>query len=113
MGQYHTFKTSATAKGVEPPARVELLFLAAYHLIDACAAKRNVHINKHQLVRRELDRNPAILGARTERVRDAFDVLEHRLRVRFVYGGNWDRSDVREAEEQFRVIEDACSEVVS
>src|SRR5437899_10964844 len=49
----------------EPGLLVEAWFLSAYHLIEACAAKKRVHIQKQQRVPDELQRNPTILGPHT------------------------------------------------
>src|SRR2546428_11659520 len=87
MAQYKAFKDTADRPNATPPSRVELLFLAAYHLIDACAAKRGQHINKHQNVRLELERNPVILGDRTDRVWRALPTPPRGLSAQVVYGG--------------------------
>jgi len=113
QSQYRSFKAAADLTGTEPQARVELLFLAAYHLIDACAAKKGQHINKHQLVRHELERNPSIFGERTDSVRKAFDELQGTIRIKFVYSGRWKEEDSREAERLFALIESTCREVLS
>src|SRR2546425_4182788 len=66
------------ASGVkEPGLLVEAWFLSAYHLIEACAAKKRVHIQKHQRVPDELRRNPTILGPHTSIVADACRYLDH------------------------------------
>lgn len=113
MAQYRAFKDMADLPGANPPGRVETLFLAAYHLIDACAARRGQHINKHQNVRRELERNPVILGDRTDRVWRAFNDLQGDLRARFVYGGRWTEKDLREAIEAFGTVERLCLEALA
>ncbi len=110
--QYRTFKASADLAGLGPEARVELLFVAAYHLIDACAAKEGVHINKHQMVRRELEKDPLIFGDCTREIVEAFRELQGTLRVRFVYGGKWTPADKEHAEEHFTAIERICLEVL-
>ena len=113
QSQYRSFRAAADLAGAEPQARVELLFLAAYHLIDACAARKGQHINKHQLVRHELERNPSIFGERTDSVRKAFDELQGALRVKFVYSGRWKEEDTQEAERLFALIEETCREVIA
>src|SRR3970040_2039681 len=110
MAQYDAFKATANLPGATPQSRVELLFLAAYHLIDACAAKRGQHINKHQNVRRELEANPVILGERTNRVWRAFNDLQGDFRSRFVYGGKWTAKDLKEAIRSFETVERLCLE---
>jgi hypothetical protein len=112
LAQYRAFKNTADLPGAEPQARVELLFLAAYHLIDACASLKKVPINKHQLVGRELDANPELLGEATAEVREAFVFLERTSRVRFVYGGRWGASDLEEALSRFETVESRCLAVI-
>lgn len=112
MAQYEAFKATAELPNATPPSRVELLFLAAFHLIDACAAKRGQHVNKHQNVRAELERNPVILGARTERVWRAFNDLQGDFRAKFVYGGRWTEKDLADAVRSFEVVERLCLEAL-
>lgn len=112
MAQYQAFKDMADLPGANPPGRVELLFLAAYHLIDACAAKRGQHINKHQNVRKELERNPLILGDRANRVWRAFNDLQGDFRSKFVYGGRWTEKDLAEAVRSFETVEQLCLEAL-
>lgn len=112
MEQYTAFKKTADLPGATPPGRVELLFLAAFHLIEACAAKRGQHINKHQNVRAELQRNPVILGDRTEQVWRAFNDLQGDFRAKFVYGGRWTEKDLSDAVRSFETVERLCMEVL-
>src|SRR5207253_4944702 len=80
LGQHEDFKKGAELDANPPQVRVESIFLAVFHLIDACAATHNVHINKHQRVRYELERNPAVFGKRTEEIWLNFQDIEARLR---------------------------------
>jgi len=112
LQQYTDFRKGADLEANPEPLRVESLFLAVFHLIDACAAGRNVHIDKHKSVRRELDANPAIFGARTREVWSAFQDIESRLRPKFVYGRSWQREDFRAAFEKAARIEELCREVL-
>jgi len=112
LAQYRDFKKGAELDANPPQVRVETIFLAIFHLIDACAASRNVHINKHQRVRYELERNPAIFGGRTEEIWLAFQDLETRLRPKFVYGKNWTQEDFDSVFEKASRIERICQEVV-
>ncbi|OGS46831.1 MAG: hypothetical protein A3K66_04030 [Euryarchaeota archaeon RBG_16_67_27] len=100
------------AKIDEPALLVEAWFLSAYHLIEACAAKRRVHIQKHQRVPDELERNPAILGTRTKAAAEAFRYLDHNARVKFVYGNSGTKADLAKARKSFETIESACREVL-
>ena len=96
----------------EPAMLVEAWFLSAYHLIEACAAKRRVHIQKHQRVPDELERNPAILGPRTSTVAEAFRYLDHDARARFVYGDSGTKADLEKARKSLETIESACREAL-
>lgn len=112
MAQYKAFKDMADLPDATPQGRVELLFLAAYHLIDACAAKNGQHINKHQNVRRELETNPRILSEHATRVWRAFNELQGEFRSKFVYGGRWTEKDLAEAVRSFEIVEQLCLEVL-
>ena len=112
MAQYDAFKATANLPGATPQSRVELLFLAAYHLVDACAAKRGQHINKHQNVRSELEKNPVILGERTDRVWRVFNDLQGDFRAKFVYGGGWTEKDLAAAIRSFETVERLCLEAL-
>lgn len=102
----------AAAKIDEPGLLVETWFLSAYHFIEACAAKQRVHIQKHQRVPDELDRNPTILGPRSSVVAKAFRYLDHRARAQFVYGDSGTKADLAKARRHFETIASACTEVL-
>ena len=101
------------AKVDDPGLRVEAWFLSAYHFIEACAAKRRVHIQKHQRVPDELKRNPSILGPKTSVVVDAFRYLDHNARAKFVYGNSGTRADLEKARKSFEAIVSICEEVLA
>jgi hypothetical protein len=111
LHKYREFKRAAEASDSDA-VRVETWFLAAYHLIEACAAKHRVHIQKHQRVPEELLHNPSILGGRTKEVVDAFRFLDFEARAKFVYGTTGSRSDLARARGSFETIEAACREVL-
>ena len=96
----------------EPGLLVEAWFLSAYHLIEACAAKKRVHIQKHQRVPDELQRNPAILGPHASTVADAFRYLDHNARAKFVYENSGTRADLAKARKSFETIDSICREVL-
>jgi len=109
---YERFKADSTREEISDALRVEALFLAAFHLIDACAAQSNVHIGKHQNVRRALEANSRIVGPETEGLWRAFQNLETRVRPRFVYGGGGSPADLQEAQDLFATIERICLAVL-
>ncbi len=109
--RYREFRRAAELSEADA-VKVEAWFLAAYHLIEACAAKRRIHIQKHQRVPDELGRNPSILGNRTREVADAFRFLDLEARGKFVYGASGTKADLDRARRSFGVIESACQEVL-
>lgn len=111
LEKYREFKAAAEASEF-PAAKVEMWFLSAYHLIEACAAKERVHILKHQKVPGELRRSPAVLGAATKAVAEAFQYLDHDARVKFVYGSSGSAADLAKARKSFETIESRCLEVL-
>ena len=112
MTQYNDFKKGAGLEANPPQLRVESIFLAVFHLIDACAARRSVHIDKHQRVRHELQVNPTIFGDRTNEVWSIFQDIETRLRPKFVYGRSWRKEDFETVFEKAARIESICLEVL-
>jgi len=112
LTQYKDFRRGAELEANPQQLRVESMFLAVFHLIDACAARKNVHIDKHQKVRHELEANLAIFGERTADVWSAFQDIETRLRPKFVYGRNWRQEDFASVFEKARQIETICEEVL-
>ena len=112
VAQYEDFKKGSELEANPPQLRVEAIFLATFHLVEACAAMHNVHISKHQRVRHELERNPVIFGDRTEEVWIAFQDIESRLRPKFVYDKSWRPADLRAVFEKARAIERVCQEAL-
>ena len=80
---YLTYKEDAEKEILSIPSRVELYFLSIYHLIEACAAKFHIHINKHQKVRYFLENNLNIYGKNTETVWRLFQDIENKIRPKF------------------------------
>ncbi len=105
---YETFRADAYRDEVSSELRVEAFFLAAFQLIEACAAQWGLHIGKHQNVRRALEVSPDILGLRTRDVWRAFQDLETRFRPKFVYGIGWTKRDFAEVVRLFELIESHC-----
>ncbi len=112
LAQFEDFRKGAHLEANPPPLRVESMFLALFHLIDACAAGKNVHIDKHKNVRRELEANPTIFGPRTREVWAEFQDIELRLRPKFVYGRSWQPADLDAVFRKAARIEAICREVL-
>lgn len=98
----------AAERLAEPSSQVELWFVSAYHYIEACAAKHRLHIQKHQRVPEELERNPTIFGKDTSRIASAFQHLDREARAKFVYGDTGTDADFRRVREWYRTIESVC-----
>lgn len=109
---YEKFKRDAESKNLFSATRAEAYFLAAYHLVEACAAKNRVHIHKHQLVRRMLEENDFIFGEKTRVVWESFQRIENQLRPKFVYGGRGSQADLERIEKEFKKLEEVCLEVL-
>lgn len=113
LARYRKFREDGLREANSAEIRVEALFLAAFQHIEACAARRGVHINKHQNVRKELDANTFIFGPRTADLWKAFQELETRIRPKFVYGTRWTAADFERATREFEAIEAICREALS
>ncbi|MEW5761060.1 MAG: hypothetical protein AB1779_09880 [Candidatus Thermoplasmatota archaeon] len=111
MELYKRFKEDAKKEENYEGTRVEAYFLASFHLIEACAAKERVHINKHQKVREVLEENRFVLKEDTEQVWRCFQKLENQLRPKFAYTFTWTSDDMKEVERNFESIEKYCLKV--
>jgi len=107
---YQKFKQDATNKQNFEGTRVEAYFLSVYHLIETCAAKERVHINKHQHVRTMLTNNTFIFNENTEKVWTNFQQIENQLRPKFTYGFSWTEDDMKTVESCYQTIEKICLE---
>ncbi len=112
LGHYQRIRKDAYRTDLADETRTESFFLAAFHVIDACAAVHGLHIGKHQNVRHELEATSAVFGERTRSVWTQFQEIENRVRIRIVYGSEWEAKDLRRAQELFEGIERVCLEVL-
>lgn len=110
---YKNFKKDAENQDIYEGTRVEAYFLSAYHLIDGCASKYRIHINKHQRVRAVLMDNPSIFKENTEDVWRNFQRIENQLRPKFAYALKWTPADMNLVKESFKDIEDVCLKVLA
>lgn len=110
---YMNFKKDAENQDIFEGTRVEAYFLSAYHLIESCAAKDRIHINKHQKVRAALTDNPSIFKEDTEEAWRSFQRIENQLRPKFAYALSWTSGDMKEVIENFKSIEDICLKVLA
>jgi len=109
---YENFKKDAEKIDLYVGTQVEAYFLAAFHLIETCAAKEMVHINKHQLVRKSLENNKNIFQDKTEDIWRNFQTIENKIRPKFVYGASWRQIDIEEVKVCFKKIEKICLEIL-
>lgn len=111
LAKARTFQEGAD-RATSPEMQVEAWFLAAYHWIEACAAKRRIHIQKHQRVPEELMRNPEIFGEKTRQVSDAYRYLDGEARAKFVYGASGTDEELDRARSSFETVRRLCEEVL-
>ena len=112
MNLYKIFKKDAENINNSKQSRVEMYFLSIYHLIEACVAKQNIHINKHQRLRKILEENTNIFEEKTETVWRTFQTIETRLRPKFSYGFSWIDEDFIELRNLYEKIENIWIEVI-
>ncbi|MEW6328750.1 MAG: hypothetical protein AB1468_01400 [Candidatus Micrarchaeota archaeon] len=107
--KYKMFKKDAENEANSVPTKIEAYFNASFHLVERNAAKVGVHIQKHQLLRSILEKNPSVFGENTEHVWRAFQELENQIRPGQVYGGSINGKKLKRAKELFSIIESICS----
>lgn len=105
---YENFKKDADKEDNFIGTRVEAYFLAAFHLIESCAAKERVHINKHQKVKICLEENHFIFGDKTGIIWETFQHIENQLRPKFTYGDSGEEKDFMQIKDDFHTIEKLC-----
>jgi len=105
---YKKFKKDAENETLFEGTRVESYFLAAFHLIESCAAKERIHINKHQKVRIFIEENEFLFRADSEAIWRSFQIIENRLRPKFTYSMSWTEIDLKKVIENFQIIESTC-----
>ena len=109
---YTKFKKDAENKALFEGTRVEAYFLATFHLIEACAAKERIHINKHQNVRRAIEENEFIFKEGSEDMWRSFQIIENQIRPKFAYSMSWNDADMKKLHEIFQKIEKICLKVI-
>lgn len=105
---YKKFKKDADNTKLFEGTRVEAYFLAAFHLIESCAAKERIHINKHQNVRMAIEENTFLFGEESESIWRNFQIIENQLRPKFAYSMSWNKEDMGKIIEHFEIIEKVC-----
>ena len=110
--KHELFKKDAENKGNSHMTRIEAYFEACFHLIDGCAALSDIHINKHQNVRKIIEENEDIFGKNTELIWAKFQELENKIRPGQVYGGRINGEQLKKAEDISKVIFDTGNEII-
>ena len=108
MRKYRMFLRDAQNGNNSIPTRIEAYFQAAFHLIDAVAALKDLHINRHRRVRSVLESNPELFEEDTELVWRSFQIIENQIRPGQTYGGRIDGEALERTRELFEKIEKAC-----
>jgi len=109
---YLNFKNDAENEVNSKPSRTELYFLSIFHLIECCAAKHRVHINKHQKVRAVLENNSNIFENETENVWRLFQDIENKIRPKFTYGFSGTDDDFNVLKQKYYKLEEICNKVL-
>lgn len=107
LKKYRMFLRDAENEENSEPTRIIAYFEAAFHLIEAVAARQRIHINKHQLVRRVLEES-RLFGEDTESVWRAFQEIENQIRPGQAYGGRIDGEALRRTKELVSIITGIC-----
>ncbi|RMF91671.1 MAG: hypothetical protein D6733_00635 [Methanobacteriota archaeon] len=106
--KHRMFLRDAENESNSEPTRIEAYFESAFHLIEAVAAQKRIHINKHQLVRNVLEENHDLFREDTQVIWRAFQELENQIRPGQVYGGAIDGEALEQARELVKVIQNVC-----
>ncbi len=110
--KHELFKKDAENKDNSHMTRIDAYFEACFHLIDACAALFDIHINKHQNVRKITEENEEIFGKDTQLIWNKFQELENKIRPGQAYGGRINGEQLKKAEEISKTIFNICNAVI-
>jgi uncharacterized protein (UPF0332 family) len=110
--KYRLFKRDAQNEENSIPTRIEAIFEACFHLIEACMAKERLHINKHSRVRSMVTEHENVFGEDSDKVWRAFQELENQIRPGQAYGGRIDGPQLERAQDIMKEIEDVCNTVL-
>lgn len=108
LSKYLAFKRDALDEANSHPTRIDALFEAAFHLIEFCVSKFDIHINKHQNVRAVLEENADIFADETKAIWQAFQDIENKIRPGQAYGGKINGEEYGRAKGLFDLIESVC-----
>jgi hypothetical protein len=108
LEKYTMFKKDAENRSISYPTRIESYFSSAFHIIEACMAKKDLHINKHQKVRESLESHREIFGEEGDKIWREFQRIENQIRPGQIYGGRVNGEELEKAEKSFQEIESRC-----
>ncbi len=108
--KYSMFLKDAENRENSEPTRIEAYFDSVFHLIEAVAAKKRIHINKHQILRKILEESENIFGEETEKIWRAFQEIENQIRPGQTYGGSINGEALERTRELFNKIRSICEE---
>jgi len=112
LEKYRLFKRDAQNEENSIPTRIETIFEACFHLIEACMAKERLHINKHSRVRSMVAEHENVFGEGSDKVWRAFQELENQIRPGQAYGGRIDGPQLERAQDILKEIDDVCNTVL-
>lgn len=112
LEKYKLFRRDAQNESNSIPTRIEAIFEACFHLIEACMAKNGLHINKHQRVRPMVIGHGDVFKDNSESVWRAFQELENQIRPGQAYGGKIDGPQLERAKGLMNKIESVCNTVL-
>lgn len=112
LQKYGMFKRDSENEQNSIPTRIETIFEACFHLIEACMAKEGLHINKHSNVRSMINEHESVFGENSELVWRAFQELENQIRPGQAYGGRIDGPQLQRAQDVMKRIESVCNTVL-
>lgn len=110
--KFKMFKGDAENEENSAPTRIESYFSSIFHLIDACMAKNNLHIDKHQRVRTMIEANPEVFGNKGEEVWRAFQKIENQIRPGQTYGGKINGKELMKTQKLYGKIKSICLEIL-
>ena len=108
--KYLDFKQDAENPDVSIPTRIQVYFNALFHLIEMTVSRHEVHINRHQHIRRELEANAFVFGEETQTVWRGFQEIENRIRPGQIYGSTNDGRNLARTQQIFGALERICLE---
>lgn len=110
--KYELFKKDAENEDNSHMTMIDSYFEACFHFIDACAALFDIHINKHQNVRRITEESQEIFGKDTPLIWNKFQELENKIRPGQSYGGRINGEQLKKAKAISKTIFDICNAVI-